>query len=251
MNADKLKTLLIDDERAARETIKNYIERYCPSISVAGEAADVPSAIELIEKEKPDLVFLDVEMPFGNAFDVLDQTSHLGYETIFITAYSEYAIKALNFSAAYYILKPVGIDELVKAVEKVYENRKADKSASPSKVLSENIKHPENRKLVLPTTSGFDVIPVKEIIRLSGSGNYTDIFLTGGRKKVVSKVLRHFQELLEDQGFMRVHKSHLVSMEHITGYQRGRGGVVSMADGSEIEVSPNKKQELLNYFNTQ
>ena len=106
-----LKTLIIDDEKAARETLKNYAEKYCKGIEIAGEAFDVPSAIALILKEKPDLIFLDVEMPFGNAFDVLEKTSHLGYETIFITAYSEYAIQAINFSAAYYILKPVDISQ--------------------------------------------------------------------------------------------------------------------------------------------
>lgn len=251
MSKEKLRALIIDDEIAARETLSNYVNKYCEGIELIGEAQDVPGAIELIEKTKPDLIFLDVEMPFGNAFDVLEKTAYLGYETIFITAFSEYAMRALNYSAAYYILKPVDIDELVKAVEKVAENRNAEQAISTSKVIYENIKNPENRKLVLPTASGFDVVPVKEIIRLEGSGNYTDIYLIGNRKKVVSKVLRHFQEILEGQGFIRVHKSHLISLEHITSYHRGRGGSVNMADGSEIEVSPNKKQDLLDYFKTQ
>lgn len=251
MSEKTLRTIIVDDESAARETLKNYVGKYCPDLQILGEAFDVPSAVALIEKEKPDLVFLDVEMPFGNAFDVLEQTNDIFFETIFITAFSEYAIKALNFSASYYILKPVEIDELIKAVEKVHENRREEKTFSNAKILFDNLKNPSQRKLVLPTTSGFDVVPVKEIIRLSGSGNYTDIFLTEGRKKVVSKVLRHFQELLEDQGFMRVHKSHLINMEFITGYQRGRGGSVTMSDGSEIEVSPNKKQELLGYFKSE
>lgn len=243
-----LKAIIADDESAARETLRNYIERYCENIEILSEAKDVPEAIEMIRTLKPDLLFLDVEMPFGNAFDVLDQTADIGYETIFVTAFSEYAIQALNFSAAYYILKPVSIEELVKSVDKVLENLENKESVNRTAVLSQNLKHPENKKLVIPTTSGFEVIPVKDIIRLNGSGNYTDIHLKDGKKKVVSKVLRHFEELLEDQGFMRIHKSHLIALESIQAYHRGRGGSVTMIDGAEIEVSPSKKQEILAYF---
>jgi two-component system LytT family response regulator len=248
MSSTKIRAIIADDESAARETLKNYILKYCEGVEIISEAKDVPEAISEIKKHQPQLLFLDVEMPFGNAFDVLEQTSDIPYETIFVTAFSEYAIKALNFSAAYYILKPVAIEELVKAVEKVRENMQQVDRINRSAIISQNLKNPENRKLVLPTTSGFEVVPVKEIIRLSGSGNYTDIYMIDGKKKVVSKVLRHFQELLEDQGFMRVHKSHMVCLEHIQAYHRGRGGMLTMADGAEIEVSPSRKQEILDYF---
>lgn len=248
MTTKKLKALIADDESAARETLRNYIQRYCPEVEIAAEARDVPEAIRLIREHKPELLFLDVEMPFGNAFDVLDQTADIGYETIFVTAFSEYAIQALNFSAAYYILKPVSIDELVRAVGRVQENIVNRDGINRSAILAQNLKTPENKKLVLPTSNGFEVIQVKDIIRLSGSGNYTDIYLTDGRKKVVSKVLKHFQDLLEGQGFIRVHKSHMVCMDHVQAYQRGRGGSLTMADGAEIEVSPNKKQDVIDYF---
>lgn len=245
---NKVKAIIADDEAAARETMRNYINRYCENVEIVAEAKDVPDAVAAIRKHEPDLLFLDVEMPFGNAFDVLDQTSDLGFETIFVTAFSEYAIKALNFSAAYYILKPVAIDELVSAVEKAVQNLENKSATSRSAVVAENLRNPENKKLVLPTAAGFEVVAVKEIIRLTGSGNYTEIFLTDGKKKVVSKVLKHFQEMLEDQGFIRVHKSHIVCMDQVQGYHRGRGGMLTMADGAEIEVSPTKKQEVLNYF---
>lgn len=243
-----IKAVIIDDEQAARETLLSYVLKYCEGVEVIGQASDVPSAIEIINKLKPDLVFLDVEMPFGNAFDVLENTSGVGFETIFITAFSEYAIQAFNFSAAYYILKPVDIQELVKAVNKVKLQLTQKTQQVVSKVLVDNFKYPENKKLVLPTTTGFEVVPIKDIIRLSGSSNYTELFLKDGKKKVVSKVLKNFEEMLSDQGFMRVHKSYIVNLEHIKGYHKGRGGSVEMTDGSEIEVSPHKKQELLAYF---
>lgn len=244
----KLRAIIADDESAARETLRNYITRYCEGVEIVEEAKDVPDAVACIRQHQPDLLFLDVEMPFGNAFDVLDQTAEINYETIFVTAFSEYAIKALNFSAAYYILKPVAIDELVVAVEKVKENRSDKNATNRTHVIAENLRNPENKKLVLPTTSGFEVVSIREIVRLSGSGNYTEIFFTDGRKKVVSKVLKHFQDLLEDQGFIRVHKSHMVCMEQVQGYQKGRGGVLTMSDGAEIDVSPTKKQDILDYF---
>ena len=246
--ATALSALIVDDEFSARETLSNYIRRYCKGIEIIGEAADVTSAVQAIRQLKPGLVFLDVEMPFGNAFDVLEQTSDINYETIFITAFSEYAVKAFQFSAAHYLLKPVDIGDLVAAVEKV--KMSVDRNLQPewTKVLNENLQNPGNRKLVLPTTSGFEVIPVARIIRLGGSSNYTEIFLDDGRKKVVSKVLKHFEDLLSGNGFMRVHKSHIINLDHVKSYHRGKGGWLEMDDGSEIEVSPSKKQELLDHF---
>jgi len=243
-----IKALIVDDEKASRETILAYIEKYCENIEVIGEADDVPSAIIAIKNLKPELVFLDVEMPFGNAFDVLEQTAELNFETIFITAFNDYAIKAFNFSAAYYILKPIDIDELIKAVNKVKLHLNQKQTNVSSKVLYDNLKNPENRKLVLPTTTGFEVIFITDIIRLSGSSNYTEIFLKDGKKKVVSKVLKFFEDMLSELGFMRVHKSHIVKLEAIQKYHKGRGGSIVMNDGSEVEVSPQKKQDLLNYF---
>lgn len=248
INSNLIKAVIVDDEPVARETLLNYIIKYCEGVEVIAQANDVPSAIETINRLKPELVFLDVEMPFGNAFDVLENTSSVQYETIFITAFSEYAIKAFNFSAAYYILKPLDIDELIKAIEKVKQQIQLKTEPLVSKVLSENMRNPENKKLVLPTTTGFEVLPVKNIVRLSGSSNYTEIYLLDGKKKVVSRVLKQFEEMLCDQGFMRIHKSHIINLEQIKSYHKGRGGTVELSDGSEIEVSPNKKQDLLAYF---
>lgn len=247
MNNEIIYAVIVDDEQAARETMGTYIKKYCDNVVIIGEAGDVPSAVETITRLKPTLVFLDVEMPFGNAFDVLENTTAVSYETIFVTAFSEYAVKAFNFSAAYYILKPLDIEELVKAVNKV-KSQLSQKAPVSSQVLRENILNPGNKKIVLPTNSGFEVVAIKNIIRLSGSSNYTEIFLLDGKKKVVSRVLKAFEEMLCDQGFMRVHKSHIINLEQIKSYHKGRGGTVELSDGYEIEVSPNRKQEFLAYF---
>lgn len=244
-----MRAIIADDEQIARDTLRSYIQRYCPQVELVGEAVDVPTAVELIRTEKPNLVFLDVEMPFGNAFDVLEQTADLEYEAIFITAYSDYAIKALNFSAAYYILKPLEIDELIKAVEKVEAALKDTKNAGPTRVLSDNMRSGiTSQRLAVPVASGFELIPVKEIVRLEGGGNYTDIYMVDGKKKTVTRVLKFFEDVLEGKGFMRVHKSHIINLECISGYHRGRGGSVVMNNGHEVEVSPGKKDDLLKFF---
>ena len=248
MNTTPIRTIIVDDELAARETLRTYLIKYCTGIEIIGEASDVPSAISIINELKPALVFLDVEMPFGNAFDVLENTAEIGFETIFITAFSEYAIKAFNFSASYYILKPVDIQDLLKAVTKVKSLLSQKSTPNISQILYENFKYPENKKLVLPTTNGFEVVLVKNIIRLSGSSNYTEIYLIDGKKKVVSRILKVFEDMLSDQGFMRIHKSHIINLEHIKSYHKGKGGSIELTDGSEVEVSPNKKQELLALF---
>lgn len=240
----RIRALIADDEQSSRETLWHYVQRYCPQLELIGEAKDVRECIHQIRELKPDLVFLDVEMPYGNAFDVLEETSELPYKTIFVTAYSEYALRALNASASYYLLKPLNIDELVRAVEKVATHDQ-NPNVLQSGVIRENLSSGKIRKILIPTLNGFEVLKVDEIMRISGNGNYTDLHLSGQRRKTVSRVLKYFEQLLQADGFLRVHKSHLVNMEYAVAWQRGKGGILQLSDGSEVEVSPQKKEEVL------
>ena len=245
-----LKAVVVEDETNSRETLINYIHKYCDGVEVVGEGADVKEGLAAIEKHSPDLVFLDVEMPFGNAFDLLEQIESPEFETIFVTAYSHYAIKALNYSASYYILKPIDIDELVAAVDKVKESKKNNDFALHTKVLVDNIKTVSNqqKKVVLPVMDGFEVVQVKDIIRCQGNDNFTDFHLADGSKKMICRTLKFYEEVLTDFGFLRVHRSHLVNTEYITGYKKGKGGQLTMTDGSVVDVSPTKKKDLLSWF---
>jgi len=242
---ENLHVLIADDEKSSRDLIENYVTKYCSGLEIIDKACDAKEAIEKINTLKPDLVFLDVEMPFGNAFDVLEQTEGIDYQTIFITAYSDYAIKALNYSAAYYILKPISIDELVNAVEKVKELHKNKENEVLKKVLRDNFSSDGVKRLVLPNQNGFEIVNIDEIIRISGNGNYADLYLNNGIKKTVSKVLKYFEHLEQNPNFLRVHKSHIINTNFIAAYKKGRGGILVMSDNSEVEVSANKKQELL------
>lgn len=245
-----LKAVIVEDEAISREILAGYINRYCPDVELLAEADNIKAGIAAIHKHKPDIVFLDVEMPKGNGFDLLEQVGEVNFETVFVTAYGNYAMKALNYSAAYYILKPVSIDELVAAVSKIKQQRQKEKIPVQTKILLENIQvsQQQNFKIVLPLLDGFEVVQVKDIVHCEANDNFTDFFLLGKPKKMICRTLKFYEDLLGDSGFMRVHKSHLINLDHIIKYTKGKGGQVTMADGSVIDVSPNKKEELMHKF---
>ena len=245
----KIRSVIVEDESAAREALKNYITKYCPQIELVGEAHNCNEAIPLLHELNPQLVFLDVEMPFGNAFDVLEGCKDLYFETIFVTAFSEYSLRALNQSAAYYLLKPVAIEELILAVNKVQEHIVNKEVFNRNKILVENFKEPkvEKQQVILPTLEGFEVVKMEEIIRLQGNGNFTDIYLTGKRKKMVCRFLKHFAELLP-LPFVRVHKSHIINISFVKSYHKSSGGYVTLDDDTEIEISPSYKDDFLRLF---
>ena len=246
----KLKAVIVEDEAASRETLNNYLAKYCTDVEVLGMADSVKTGLEAIKKHNPDVVFLDIEMPYGNAFDLLESLDEIEFEIIFVTAYRDYAIKALNLSAAYYILKPIDIDELVSAVDKIVERKKEGDANFHTKILMDNIKSNtiQHKKIVLPQMDGFEVINVCDIIRVEANDNYTNFYLTNGKTFLVSKTLKHFDEMLSDFDFIRTHKSHLVNLQYITKYIKGKGGQVRMSDDSYVDVSATRKKELMERF---
>jgi two-component system, LytTR family, response regulator len=247
MSFQKIKSVIVEDELAAREVLKNYLSKYCPQVEVVGEAQNIKEAVPLLHEIQPQLVFLDVEMPFGNAFDVLEACKDLQFETIFVTAFSEYSLKALNQSAAYYLLKPISIEELIVAVNKVHHQVMNHEIFNRNKIIVENFHEskPEKQQVILPTLEGFEVVKMEEIVRLRGNGNFTDLYLTNGDKKMVCRFLKHFSEILP-MPFIRVHKSHMINMNCVKSYNKG--GIITLNDGAEIEVSPTYKEEFLKNF---
>ena len=245
----KIRSVIIEDEHAAREALKNYLAKYCPQVDVVNVASDCREAISVLHEVKPQLVFLDVEMPFGNAFDVLEGVKDIYFETIFVTAFSEYSLRALNQSAAYYLLKPISIEELVMAVNKVQQHILNREIFDRNKILVENFKEPDlgNRKVILPTLEGFEVVKTGDIIRLQGNGNFTDIYLTGKQKKMVCRFLKYFEEILPCN-FVRVHKSHIIDTDRVVSYHKSLGGYVVLDDNTEIEVSAGYKDAFIKYF---
>jgi len=242
----KLKTIIVEDEQTSREILKNYLTKYCPQVVVLGEASTIDEALILIRNNELDLVFLDVEMPFGNAFDLLEKVGNINFETIFVTAYNQYAIDALNNHASYYLLKPISIDELIKAVDYVTEVKTKENELQNTVLIPKTSS--ENGKITIPTQEGFEVLEIQDILYCKADDNYTHLFLKNDKKKLVSKTLKYFEEALKPSSFARIHKSYLVNVNYIVNYKKGKGGSVLLANGKELSVSSSKKGELLAFF---
>ena len=240
-----LRTVIVEDEATSREILQNYLKKYCPAIEVLGEASNITEGLELIKKNDPDLVFLDVEMPFGNAFDLLDKVPNRTFETVFVTAYNQYAMDALNNHAAYYLMKPINIDELIKAVDYV-EDIKKKENALEGQVLKAKSSKAEG-KITVPQQDGFQVLDVAEIFFCKADDNYTEIYLEN-KKILVSKTLKYFEDTLSEYPFARIHKSYLVNVGEVVRYRKGKGGSVVLSNGKELSVSASKKSTLLSYF---
>ena len=241
----KLRAVLVEDEASSREILRNYLQKYCPDIDLKGEADSVQQGVALIQKVDPDLVFLDVEMPFGNAFDLLDQVPDRRFETVFVTAYDHYAKDALNNQAAYYLMKPISIEELIKAVAHVKEILEKERALADT-VLKAGMTKAEG-KLTLPQQAGFLVVNISDILYCKADDNYTEIYFKEG-KQLISKTLKYFEEALTAYSFVRIHKSYLVNINEIERYHRGKGGMVTLSNGKEIMVSASRKKELLSFF---
>ena len=244
-----IRTIIVDDEKGARESLAKMAEKYCPHIEVIAKADSMKTAYEAINELNPDLVFLDIEMPNGNAFDLLEKFKEIDFEIIFTTAYDHYAIKAIKFSAIDYILKPIDPEELVQAVNRL-ENKVGQKELLNKKftALLSNLK-PENKikKVAVIEGDGIMFVNISEIIRCEAANNFALFILTDKREVVGTRSLSEYEQLLSEENFMRVHRAHLINLNHIKKFKqiKGEGGTVIMIDDSKVDVSRRSKQELL------
>jgi len=241
-----LKAIIVDDEHDAVSFISSIISEYCDNIDVIGTANSAKEGIKIIRDQVPDIVFLDVEMPHGSGFDLLANFPRKTFDVIFITAFNHYAIKAIKFSAVDYILKPININEFLEAVKKVEESRVNKLNTDHNfEALFENLRSNLPSKLAIPTSDGMEYLNTKEIIRIEADRSYSRFFLNDGRKYLVSRNLKEYQELLSDRNFFRTHNSHLINLDHVKKYYRHDGGYVEMIDGSTVAISRNKKDLFL------
>lgn len=239
--------ILIDDEPHARASLRQEIELHCPEIKVVGEAASVREGVQLLAL-RPDvqLLFLDIQLTDGSGFDILEQVDFERFKTIFTTAYSDYALKAIKFSPLDYLLKPVDAEELRAAVDKALRTQQAAFNQQVGQFLQQfRAASAVPERIALATADGIHLFPVKSIVRLASEGNYTTVFFENGKKLLLAKTLKELEEHLARHRFERIHKSHLVNLDHVQSYVNRFGGEVVMSDGSELPVAQRKKGQLL------
>ncbi|MBB79277.1 MAG: DNA-binding response regulator [Crocinitomicaceae bacterium] len=237
------KILIIDDENRTRQLISKMIDSFGFDVKAIPEGENVESAINAIKKHNPDIVFLDIQMPDGTGFDVLASLPEKNFEVIFITAHEEFAIKAIKFSALDYLLKPVDTNELRSALERALKTITLNQFDNLKfEALKKNIQPSEKRRLVLKTQESIHVIELDEIIRCEADRNYTSFFLKNNKRILVSRTLKEYETLLSNHNFLRVQQSHLVNIQYVDRYDKKNGGAVVMKDGSEVPLSPAKRE---------
>ena len=242
--AELIRTVIIDDENKSVLSLKKLLETYCSRVSLVGTAGTVKDAVETIDSCQPDLVFLDVTMPDGDGFDVLENTRFRNFEVIFITASDRFAIKAFEFSAIHYLLKPINPDDLKKAVERFEQIKGFTSLDQKINIIRESLTN-NHKKIILPLSEGLIIKDLDDIIRCEAEDNYTMFFFTNNEKILVSKSLNKFENILSDINFCRIHNKHLVNLKYITKYVKGKSGYVILRDGSSALVSESRRDEFL------
>jgi len=241
MADQKLTAIIIDDMELARVSLRADLKDHCPEVEIIGEAEGVLSGAKLLKQHTPDILFLDIEMEDGNGFDLLDIASTNLESVIFVTARQDYALRAFQYSALDYLLKPVNPELLIKAVEKMKQKKIA--ATAQLDILRNNIEQENTKieKIALHTSEKIVVAHISDIVRLESLTNYTYFYFADGTKLLITRTLKEYDKLLSDSGFERVHQSHLINMEHVKAYIKTEGGYILMKDGTHVPVSVRKK----------
>ncbi len=238
-----IRAVIIEDEAESRELLAALVTKNCEGVTVVDTAGNVASGVEAIKKHAPDLIFLDISMPDGTGFDLLGKVANMKFDVIFTTATDRYALKAIKYSALDYMLKPIDVEELKVAVEKVKEKKSTVSGVENLAFLLQNLKQKNDNfsKITLPTGNAYEIVNVPDIIRCEAEGSYTNFYLVGNKKVMVSASLKHYEDLLPENDFIRVHHHHLINMNHVTRFLKVDGGYAIMSDGTQVEISRRKK----------
>lgn len=242
-----LRAILVDDEANSLSALKQKLIEHCPQVDIIGSYTKPAECIEAINTLKPDLLFLDIEMPGINGFNLLQQLEYKEFELVFVTAYDHYAIKAIRFSALDYLVKPVDIEELKGSVERAEQKKNNNSTNERLNLLLDHISNPKKdfKRIVIPSQDSLRFIKIDEIIYLEANMNYTHIYMSGNEKYVVSRTIKEYEDLLPESNFIRIHNSYIINKDYLEKYERGEGGQVIMSNGVRLDVSKRKKADFL------
>ncbi len=237
---------IVDDEPFCCEALATLLERYCPDVKILDICYSASAALQSIREQKPQILFLDIEMPHMNGFELLEKLHVIDFKLIFTTSYDQYAIKAIRFSALDYLLKPIDREELQKAVQKVVSST-THSLPQQIEILLQKLHQPtiSINKIAIPTMEGLQMIFVESVISCGADSNYTLLLLKNKQKVIASRTLKEIEEMLEDYSFARVHHSWLVNLNEVEKYVKGEGGYLLMSDGTTVDVSRSRKEMLL------
>ncbi len=244
-----INTIIIDDELKSRQILAEALKRFCPEVTLLGDATDIDDAYTKIKLLQPQLIFLDISLQEENGFQLLDRFEEISFEIVFVTAYSNYAIRAIKACALDYLLKPIDIQELRATVNKAIRKIERGDSISITQ-LRHNLKHKNSvhNKIAIPVRDGLEFITINDIVRLEATSNYTYLFLSGGQKLLSTRHLKEYEDILSAEMFFRSHHAHLINLNHIRKYHKEDGGYITMADGSSASIAKRKKKDFLTLF---
>lgn len=249
-NIFMVKAIVIENDNHIRDVIIKTIESLCPNVGVISEATDIKSAIGAINEHEPDLILLDIKQPDGSGFELVDHFPFHDFKVIFFSSYPDYAIKAIRYNAIDYLTKPIKEEELAQAVRKAEDIIRYEEKLQ-AKALGQSIKNLNNsHRLVLKSSDQIHLVDISEIIHIEADGNYSTFYLVDGRKIVISKSTREYEEQLIDQGFHRIHKSHIVNVNRMNYFDKADGGTLVMCNGDEVPVASRKRDMLMELFDS-
>ena len=240
-----LRTIIIDDEPDSVQLLQLQLKQYCPDVEVVGSYTGTIKALDGIETLHPDLLFLDIEMPVMNGFEMLDKVLHMNFSLVFVTAYNQFALKAFRFNALDFLVKPIDTNELIEAVAKAEHRRKP--TSDQLTMLQKQLRGAPVTKIAIPGQNGVSFIDLNEIVFVEASNNYSKLVLTDRRFFLISKTLKDVQEVLEEEHFLRVHRQYVINLNHVKQFNRNEG-VLTMVDGEHIPVARNQKEHLIEKY---
>ncbi|MCD4731010.1 MAG: LytTR family DNA-binding domain-containing protein [Bacteroidales bacterium] len=245
-----IKAIVVEDDHRTLDLITRTVESYCPNVSIVSHASDMKSGIGIINEHEPDLVLLDIKLKDGSGFDLIEHFGKPDFKVIFISSYADYAIKAIKYNAIDYLLKPVKEEDLAQAIKKADDLIRYEEKLH-AKALGESIKNLSNsQKLILKSSDQVHLVSTSDIVHIEADGNYSTFYLVDGKKIVISKSTKEFEELLFDQGFHRIHKSHIVNINQMSYFDKVDGGTLVMVNGDQVPVASRKRDMLMELFDS-